>query len=115
MKHLKNYQCLPCEPGSQKMTDMQIDEMMPHVPGWKVRLKDGVEILEKSFSFKDFKQAINFAVKVGRIAEEQFHHPTLTVDWGKVHVTWVTHKLKGLHINDFAMAARTDVLYHEEE
>lgn len=96
------------------MTNTQINEMMSHVPGWKVRLKSGVELLEKSYSFKDFKQALSFAGKVGRAAEEQYHHPSLTVEWGKVHVTWVTHKLNGLHLNDFSMAVRTDELYNEE-
>ena len=90
----------------------QIRRMMDQVPGWDLVLNGELYTLQKAFRFKNFVQALDFANRVGQSAEKQFHHPTLVIDWGRVHVTWVTHKIKGLHINDFAMAARTDALYN---
>ena len=67
--------------------------------------------LERVFKWKNFVQALAFTNRVGELAEEEGHHPALLTEWGKVTVTWWTHKIKGLHRNDFIMAARTDQLY----
>ena len=66
--------------------------------------------MERTFKFKDFAEALSFTNKIGRIAEEEAHHPLILTEWGKVTVTWWTHKIKGLHHNDFIMAAKTDLL-----
>jgi 4a-hydroxytetrahydrobiopterin dehydratase len=66
--------------------------------------------LEKRFEFPDFAGALAFTNKVGEIAEEEGHHPKLTTEWGSVVVTWWSHKIGGLHRNDFIMAAKTDKL-----
>ena len=60
------------------------------------------------FQFDDFAQALDFTNRVGAIAEDQGHHPALLTEWGRVTVAWWTHKIRGLHRNDFVMAARTD-------
>ncbi|MEP0825876.1 MAG: 4a-hydroxytetrahydrobiopterin dehydratase, partial [Nitrososphaera sp.] len=65
---------------------------------------------EKSFAFKDFAEALAFTNRVGAIAEQEGHHPDILTEWGKVTVSWWTHKIKGLHKNDFIMAAKTDAL-----
>ncbi len=67
--------------------------------------------LRRSFKFKDFAGALTFTQQVGEAAEQQNHHPVIRTEWGKVTVTWWTHKIKGLHQNDFIMAAKTDQLY----
>jgi 4a-hydroxytetrahydrobiopterin dehydratase len=66
--------------------------------------------LERAFKFKDFAEALAFTIKVGEIAEAEGHHPALLTEWGRVTVTWWTHKIRGLHRNDFIMAAKTDHL-----
>lgn len=111
MTDLTTLKCVPCEKGGDKMTQKEIDALMPQVPGWELVRDSETETLRKTFRFKNFKQALDFTNKVGDIAEAQYHHPTLVLDWGKVSVIWVTHKINGLHINDFSMAARTDALY----
>jgi len=63
------------------------------------------------FSFKNFVEALAFTNSVGALAEEQGHHPDLLTEWGRVTVTWWSHKIKGLHRNDFIVAARTDQIY----
>ncbi len=73
--------------------------------------REQVKRLERGFKFKNFVDALAFTNKVGEIAEAEGHHPVIITDWGKVTVTWWTHKIKGLHRNDFIMAAKTDRLY----
>jgi 4a-hydroxytetrahydrobiopterin dehydratase len=72
--------------------------------------KNGIKRLEKSFKFKDFAEALAFTNKVGKMAEKEGHHPDILTEWGKVTVSWWTHKINGLHKNDFVMAAKTDSL-----
>ena len=76
---------------------------------------DDIPRLERSFKFRDFEKAIAFAITVGDAAEREGHHPRLTVEWGRVGVEWWTHKIKGLHRNDFVMAAKTDRLYAQSQ
>lgn len=64
--------------------------------------------LERPFTFRNFKQALAFTNRIGELAEEAGHHPALLTEWGKVTVTWWSHAIKGLHKNDFILAARTD-------
>ena len=108
MNMLTQMQCVACRGGEPTLTDAQIGEYHPQVPDWQVVERDGIKRLERIFKFKDFRTALDFTDKVGEIAEEQGHHPVLITDWGRVTVTWWTHKIKGLHQNDFIMAARTD-------
>jgi len=81
------------------------------VPQWTLVERDGIKRLERVFTFKNFVEALAFSNKVGELAEQEGHHPALLTEWGKVTVTWWTHAMKGLHKNDFVMAARTDQLY----
>jgi len=67
--------------------------------------------LEKAFQFKDFRQALAFTNRIAQLANEADHHPAILTEWGKVTVTWWTHKIKGLHKNDFIMAAKTEQAY----
>jgi 4a-hydroxytetrahydrobiopterin dehydratase len=78
------------------------------VPDWQIIERDGIKRLERTF--KNFAQAVAFTNKVAEIAEAEGHHPAILTEWGKVTVTWWTHKIKGLHRNDFIMAAKTDQL-----
>jgi 4a-hydroxytetrahydrobiopterin dehydratase len=108
---LRELKCVPCRGGDPSLTDDQIQELRPQVPEWNVVERDGVKRLEQVFKFRNFKDALAFTVKVGDLAEAEDHHPTLKTEWGKVTVTWWTHVIKGLHQNDFVMAAKTDQIY----
>ncbi len=111
METLTQLKCIPCQGGEPTVTDEEIAEYHPQVPDWKIIEVDGVKRLQRVFKFKDFAQALEFTNKIGEIAEEEQHHPSILTEWGKVTVTWFTHKIKGLHRNDFIMAAKTDKLY----
>jgi 4a-hydroxytetrahydrobiopterin dehydratase len=92
------------------MNDAQINDLMPQLAGWQVKDVDGEKRLEREFKRKDFADALAFTNRIGEIAEKEDHHPRIVTEWGKVTVQWWTHKVGGLHQNDFIMAARTDGL-----
>jgi len=110
MEELKQLKCVPCRGGEPPLTSEQIGELKPDVPDWQVIEVDGIQRLQRAFKFKDFAEALAFTNKVGALAEAEDHHPALLTEWGKVTVTWWTHKIRGLHKNDFIMAAKTDGL-----
>jgi 4a-hydroxytetrahydrobiopterin dehydratase len=107
---LTQQKCVACDKDAPKVTDEEVAELHPQIPDWDILEVDGVERLERTFAFADFRQALDFTLEVGEIAEEEGHHPALLTEWGKTRVSWWTHKIKGLHRNDFVMAAKTDQL-----
>jgi 4a-hydroxytetrahydrobiopterin dehydratase len=107
---LGEMKCEPCHGGMPPLTDAEINQYYTQLQSWSVVEKDGIKRLEKSFKFKDFAEALAFTNRVGEIAEKQGHHPDILTEWGKVTISWWTHKINGLHRNDFIMAAKTDAL-----
>lgn len=113
MTELASGSCVPCRGGVPTLTDAEIETLKPQVPEWRVVEKDGVRRLTREFTFKDFRSAMDFAVRVGELAEREQHHPDLHVAWGKVVVETWTHKIGGLHRNDFVLAAKTDEIFED--
>jgi len=111
---LDEMRCEPCRGGVPTLTDKEIDQFSHQLPSWSVVEKDGIKRLERHYEFKDFAEALAFTNKVGQLAEEEGHHPDILTEWGKVTVSWWTHKIGGLHKNDFIMAAKTDSLHRGE-
>ncbi|MHB0856829.1 MAG: 4a-hydroxytetrahydrobiopterin dehydratase [Anaerolineae bacterium] len=111
MEDLASLHCVPCGAEEPPLTPSEMDSLLPQVPEWKVIERDGVKRLQRIFYFDDFRQALDFTYRVGELAEREGHHPLLVTEWGRVKVTWWTHAIKGLHRNDFIMAARTDQTY----
>ena len=110
MEMLSQGRCKACSKDSPMVTDIQEEHLLSLLDHWSIEQRDGVKQLEKQFKFDNFVQAMEFANKVGEKAEQENHHPAILVEWGKVRVTWWTHKIGGLHMNDFIMAAKTDQL-----
>jgi 4a-hydroxytetrahydrobiopterin dehydratase len=108
---LHEQKCIPCRGDEPRLTEAEIQEYSPQVPDWKVVERDQIKRLERTFKFSDYKKALEFTSKVGELAEAEDHHPVIVTEWGKVKVTWWTHVIKGLHRNDFIMAAKTDHIY----
>ncbi|MGH2523386.1 MAG: 4a-hydroxytetrahydrobiopterin dehydratase [Anaerolineales bacterium] len=111
MEPLAQMKCVACRKGEPTVTEAEVAELHPQVPEWQIVERDGIPRLERVFNFKNFVQALAFTQKVGELAEAEGHHPALLTEWGKVAVTWWTHKIGGLHRNDFIMAAKTDQAY----
>ena len=110
MINLTTGKCVACRAGEPTVTDSEIEMLHPQIPEWQVKEVDRVKRLERVFKFKNFVQALEFTNKVGAIAEEEDHHPLIITEYGRVTVDWWTHMIKGLHKNDFIMAAKTDQL-----
>jgi 4a-hydroxytetrahydrobiopterin dehydratase len=110
MDTLADMKCTVCYAGAPTVTDEEIAELHPQIPDWNLVEHDGVLHLERVFKFASFAEALAFTNRVGELAEAEGHHPSMLTEWGRVTVTWWTHKIKGLHRNDFIMAARTDML-----
>ena len=111
MELLAAMKCEACRKGAPTVTDAEVNVYAKQVPEWDVVERDGIRRLERSFSFGDFKEALTFTNQVGQVAEDEGHHPAVLTEWGSVTVTWWTHKIRGLHRNDFVMAAKTDELH----
>jgi 4a-hydroxytetrahydrobiopterin dehydratase len=107
---LNRERCEACRSDAPKIDGEELEALMREIPDWSVESRDGIMQLERRFEFPDFVQALAFTNKVGDLAESEGHHPKLTTEWGSVAVTWWSHKIKGLHRNDFIMAAKTDQL-----
>jgi 4a-hydroxytetrahydrobiopterin dehydratase len=84
--------------------------LTPLIPDWEWQEHVGVPRLVRTFRVPNFREALLFTQRVGELAEAEGHHPALLTEWGKVTVSWWTHKIRGLHRNDYIMAAKTDAL-----
>jgi len=107
---LAKERCEACRSDAPTLTDAEIEELRPQVPGWRVVERDGIRRLERVYKFPDFARALVFTRQVGELADAEGHHPAILTEWGSVTVTWWTHKIRGLHRNDFVMAAKTDAI-----
>lgn len=110
MSALTTERCVACRRDSPRVSEAEIAELEREVSGWQLVERDGIARLERIFHFPSFADALAFTNRVGALAEAEGHHPALLTEWGRVTVTWWTHKIRGLHRNDFIMAAKTDVL-----
>ena len=107
---LSQQQCEACSFDAPRVSHSEIERFKAAIPDWQIVERDGIMQLERPFTFRNFKQALAFTNRIGELAEEAGHHPALLTEWGKVTVTWWSHEMRGLHRNDFIMAARTDQL-----
>ena len=111
MTKLTTFSCVVCSGDSPLATPEEIDTLRLQVPAWSILNSEGTGKLERVFEFGDFVQALEFTNNVGNLAEQENHHPAILTEWGRVTVTWWTHKIGGLHHNDFVAAAKTDQLF----
>ena len=105
---LSSKTCTPCRGGVPRLTAAEAEKFLEQAPGWA--LADTGRSIERTFKFKNFKEALDFVAKIGNLAEIEGHHPDISFGWGWAKVSWQTKKIKGLHENDFIMAAKTSKL-----
>ena len=103
--------CEACRADSPVLEDNEIQELLSQIPSWRVFEEDDIKKIICSFAFLNYDDSRNFLNKVADLAEEQDHHPEITLEWGKVTVSWWSHKIKGLHKNDFICASKTDSVF----
>jgi 4a-hydroxytetrahydrobiopterin dehydratase len=110
---LKSQSCEACQIGAPKVSENEIDELLLEVEGWTL-IEDPIKKLKKVFVFKSYEDSLNFSIKIAKLANQEDHHPQIILEWAKVTVTWWSHKIEGLHHNDFICAAKTDNLFKEK-
>jgi 4a-hydroxytetrahydrobiopterin dehydratase len=113
MSGLAEKQCEACRANAPRVTEDEARELQGDIPEWRMIEVNGEERLHRVFKFRNFAQALEFTNEVGGLAEAENHHPAVLLEYGKVTVDWWTHKINGLHKNDFIMAARTDLAYRD--
>ena len=113
MTALSQNSCEACRIGAPIVSETEARELLTQIPDWSLIEVDGIRQLQRQYKFKNFVAAMAFANELADIAEAEGHHPSILVEWGKATVTWWSHSIKGLHRNDFVMAAKTDSLLGE--
>lgn len=107
-EQLSQQTCEVCRVGAPKVEGEAAQALLAQLDGWQLNEVDGITQLVKQYSFNNFVKALAFTNQVGELAESFNHHPAITTEWGKVTLSWWTHKIKGVHKNDFVMAAKSD-------
>jgi 4a-hydroxytetrahydrobiopterin dehydratase len=100
--------CVPCRGDVPPLTPQQARDYLSATPNWS--LGEAGKRLSRTFTFRDFREAMGFINRVADLAEQEGHHPDLAIRWNRVEVVLWTHKINGLHENDFIMAAKIDPL-----
>ena len=103
--------CEACRADADALQETEIQELLPQIPSWTVCEEESIKKLICSFAFLTYEDSVKFTNEVAKLADKEDHHPEIFLEWGKVTVTWWSHKIKGLHINDFICASKTDVLF----
>ena len=111
MDDLKSMDCVRVKGEEATLTEEEIKEYKSQIPDWEIVEENGVKRLRRTYKFRNFREALAFTNKIGELAEEQDHHPQIITEWGKVTLSWWTHVVDGLHLNDFIMAAKSDQAY----
>ena len=107
MSNLVSSSCEACRIDAPSVSHDEASELIKEIEGWHL-IDDGVKKLKKEFSFSNYPDSVDFSNKVADMSEQENHHPQIILEWGKVTVIWWSHKIKGLHKNDFICAAKTD-------
>ena len=103
--------CEACRADAPVLENIEIQELLSQIPTWSIFEENDTKKIICSFGFLNYDDSRNFLNKVADLAEEEDHHPEIILEWGKVTVTWWSHKIKGLHKNDFICASKTDALF----
>jgi 4a-hydroxytetrahydrobiopterin dehydratase len=101
-------QCTPCRGGVPPLDRAEAERLLAETPGWA--LEEDATRIARTFKTRDFASALSLVEGIARLAEAEDHHPDITFGWGYCRVVWWTHKIKGLHENDFIMAAKVNEL-----
>lgn len=113
MDNLTEQKCVACRADAPRVTDDELPDLIKLIPDWQPITEESILQLSRVFDFKDYSLSLGFVNKIALLAEEEDHHPAILLEWGKVRVTWWSHKIGGLHKNDFIAAAKTDLIYSE--
>jgi 4a-hydroxytetrahydrobiopterin dehydratase len=114
MEELIKQKCVACRADAPRVTDDELPGLIKQIPDWQPVSNDSIMQLTREFKFDNYVLSLSFTNAIADLAEEEDHHPAILLEWGKVKVTWWTHKIGGLHKNDFIAAAKTDLIYQNK-
>ncbi|MEE2760358.1 MAG: 4a-hydroxytetrahydrobiopterin dehydratase [Pseudomonadota bacterium] len=100
--------CVPCQGGIPPLSGVEAEGLLAQTPGWE--LTESARRVERKFTFDNFAQTLEFVNRVSELAEIEGHHPDIAFGWGYCNITLYTHKIGGLHENDFILAAKINGL-----
>ena len=109
MTDLTKQKCEACTIDAPLVDKKRFTELLKDLDGWEIIYED-INILSKTYSFDSYEDSVKFATDIAKLAEDEDHHPSILLEWGSVRVQWWSHKIKGLHMNDFICAAKTETL-----
>ncbi len=115
MTDLASIKCEACRPDAPKATDEEIQNHLPIIPKWKLIEEDGIKKLKRMVKTKDFVETMSLVNAIADLAESEGHHPMMLVEYSALTIWWWSHEIKGLHLNDFIMAAKTDKILNKAE
>ena len=110
---LTQLKCEPCSGNTTKLSSEDIQKKLSELNEWQ--LNDNKEMIFRKFNFKNFKKALHFINLVGELAEEEGHHPDISLGWGYCLIMIHTHAIKGLSINDFILASKIDQIIEQNQ
>ena len=113
MTSLSSEKCVACRQNSRRVSQIEIEQLKSQIPEWNLLDDNGILKLIRTFKFLNYGAGTKFTWNVAMISEDEGHHPKIILEWGYVRIDWWTHKIKGLHRNDFLMAAKTDKIFAE--
>jgi len=107
---LKESKCEACTIDAPLVSDSEAKVLLLELDGWVIESVSGINQLIKTYKFSNYAESLDFSNKVADLAESEDHHPKIVLEYGSVEVSWWSHKIKGLHKNDFICAAKTDLI-----
>ena len=107
---LKESKCEACTIDAPLVSDSEAKVLLLELDGWVIESDSGINQLIKTYKFSNYEKSLDFSNKVADLAENEDHHPKIVLEYGSVEVSWWSHKIKGLHKNDFICAAKTDLI-----
>tara|TARA_B100000989_G_scaffold285817_1_gene253889 strand:+ start:247 stop:606 length:360 start_codon:yes stop_codon:yes gene_type:complete len=113
LTELSKTSCEACRADAPILSEKEIKDLLAQLSSWNLNEGDGVKKLVCSYAFLSYEDSVAFANNVAKLAEQEDHHPEIFLEWGKVTVSWWSHKIEGLHMNDFICASKTDVIFEE--
>jgi len=109
LTNLTKQKCEACTIDAPLVDEKRFTELLKELDGWEIIYED-INILSKTYSFDNYEDSVKFATDIVKLSEDEDHHPSILLEWGSVRVQWWSHKIKGLHMNDFICAAKTETL-----
>ena len=109
MTDLTKQKCEACTIDAPLVDEKRYTELLKDLDSWEIIYGD-VNMLSKTYLFDSYEDSVKFSMEIAKLAENEDHHPAILLEWGSVRVQWWSHKIKGLHMNDFICAAKTEAL-----